>query len=474
MISFKMMLMWLAAGLAAALPGCTAGPLDGPATTFAIHDLEDLTARELELLQRAESGDVRHQEETPLQLPDVPSADDYVALALERHPGIAAAEERVLRLQERIAQVTSLDDPMLSVAPFGAMAETAAGSVAVMTTLSQRLPYPGKLEVRGRIVAQDVAMAKQEVERVRLEVVGDTRRAYWSLYFAARAIDVTARHGELLEQVREVVSAKLRAGAATQESVLRVSVELSVLENELIALRQKRATAQAMLNRLLDQAPDTALPDPQQVDLSKLDLELSRLLAAAELSNPELQAMRERITQFREQREQARLNRLPDLTVGVTYNLVNDHGLSMAANGDDQWWFTFGANLPIWNRRLEAAEREATRGLIETAAMLANEQNRIAYRVQDALTQVDAHQRQAALLRDVIVPEAERTVEASLNGYRGGAVGFLNLIENWRKLLSLRLMYESSVVSLERSKADLEQVVGSSVSRASRAVEVQP
>lgn len=462
------------AGLAWMLWACSSGPLDGPLTTFAIHDLEQVTAPELEVLKRAQPGASPERQAVEATLPEAPTADDYVQAALSRNLAIVAAEQRVLRTRERIAQATSLDDPMISIAPFGDMAETAAGSVAVMTSLSQRLPYPGKLDVRGRIVAQDVAIAEQELERVRLGVIADTRRAYWNLYYSARAIEVTERNRNLLNRVREVVSAKLRTGATSQESALRISVELNNLANELITLQQNRITAAAMLNALIDQPVETPLPDPQPVQLSHVDMNLERLLAAAESSSPEIQLVREQIGRFREQRKQARLNRFPDLTVGVTYNFVNDNGLSMAANGQDQWWFSFGANLPIWTGRLDAAQREATRGLVETAAMLGSERNRIAFKVQDALTRVQTQQRQAVLLRDVIVPEAEHTVEASLSGYRAGAVGFLNLIDNWRKLLNFQLMYESSLASLERSVAELEQVVGRDVQREATGAEVKP
>lgn len=462
------------AALTGALTACTSGPLDGPLSGVAIHDLDRVSASELEAMKRAERGEAPQRDTSEISLPEHPTAEDYANLALERNPSILAAQQRVLRLHERIAQVTSLDDPMIAMAPFGDMAETAAGQVGMMTSLSQRLPFPGKLAVRGRIAEQEVAIAQQDLERVRLGVLADTRRAYWNLYYSARAIEVTERNRNLLGQVRDVVAAKIRTGATTQESALRVSVELNNLENELITLRQNRVTAAAMLNSLIDRQVETPVPDPEPVQLSKLDLQLDSLLAVAEQSSPEIQSVRERISQFREQREQARLNRYPDITVGVTYNLVQDHGLSMAANGQDQWWFSFGANLPIWKGRLDAAEREATRGLVETAATLGNERNRIAFRVLDALTRVETQQRQAVLLRDVIVPEAEKTVEASLSGYRAGAVGFLNLIDNWRKLLNFQLMYESSLASLERGVAELEQVVGHDVPRSATGAEVKP
>lgn len=445
------------------LSSCASSPFVGSLADFADRDFGGLSDPERSLLNRAEQGPqpVRRPDEAP------PSGDAeaYVLLALERNPSIRASQQRVLRLQERVPQATSLDDPVLQITPIGEMAETAAGQVGVMTSLSQRLPYPGKLDARGRIAEQDVAIAESELERVRLSVIADTRRSYWSLYYAVRAIEVTQKSSDLLSQLREVAQAKYRAGTTTQQAVLRASVELNNLNNEIITLEQRRTTAAGMLNMLIDRPVNAPLEDPVPVSLTTFESQLEGLLADAGMKNPSIQAIRERIGRYHEQRDLARLNRGPDFTVSVSYNIVQSEGLSPVANGDDQWWLGFGFSLPIWQDKLDSAEREAMRGILETAGMLANEQNLVAFRVQDAFVKVDTQQRQAKLLSKVIIPEARQTVEASLSGYRAGEVDFLTLVDNWRKLLDFELMYQSNLTELERGIAELQEAVGHDLER---------
>ena len=65
--------------------------------------------------------------------PDIPpeaGPEDFVRIALERNPGVRAAEQSVHRLSDRIPQAERLEDPTLFVAPVGEMAETAADIVA--------------------------------------------------------------------------------------------------------------------------------------------------------------------------------------------------------------------------------------------------------------------------------------------------------------------------------------------------------
>ncbi len=399
------------------------------------------------------------------ELPSDAGPEDFVRLALEHNPGIRAARQSVHRLSDRIPQAERLEDPMLFVAPVGEMGETAAGQVGLMTGVSQKLPLPAKVQTRGRVAAQAVAEAVQELQRVRLEVVADTRSAWWQLYYTTRAIEVTEDNRALLRQLRDVAEAKYRAGTADQQDVLRASVEMSSLDTDLLAIRQRQTAARAMLNLLINRPVTTAVPDPPPRSLDTVSLELNELLEQARQINPAIRRVQERIEGSRRRLQLARLDRWPDLTVSVNYNAVESDGLSSVANGRDQWWVGFGVNLPIWAKSLDAAEHEAMREILQGIAALDDTQNRVAFRVQDAMAKVDSQQRQVVLFGDVIIPQARQAVEASLSSYRTGSAGFLTLVDNWRMLLDFELMYHRSLAQLEESFAQLQAAVGHDLQR---------
>jgi outer membrane protein TolC len=401
------------------------------------------------------------------QPPPLDSADAYVQLALEHNPSIRAAVRRVERMGYVVPQSTSLDDPMFNVAPIGEMAQTASGEVGLMTSLSQRFPFPGKLDSRGRIAQQDVAIALADLHQRRLEVINDTRRTYWNFYFSSRALETTRRSRQLLENLRQIAQTEYATGARPQQDVLRANVELGVLDNELVTLTQQQDTARAMLNQLMDRPIDSPLDPPPPADLLTVELQLDHLLADAAQHNPAIIKAQHRIEQFQERKRLATLGRYPDFTLSATYNAVEDEGLSMAANGDDQWWLGAGFNLPIWFQKYEAAEREALRGILESVSELTAERNRIAFRVRDALLTVDAQQRIASLFRDTIIPQATQAVDVSQSGYRAGTLDFLTLVDNWRKLLNYELMYHRALANLEQAFADLERAVGRNLARRS-------
>ncbi len=388
------------------------------------------------------------------------TADDFVALALGRNPAIRAAGARVGRLAERGPQARSLEDPMLTVAPIGEMAETATGQVGIMSSLSQRLPLPARLDARGRIAELEAAQAEAELEQVRLQVAGDTRRAYWTYVFASRAIGTTERSRSLLLQLRDVADAQFRTGERGQQDVLRAAAELGNLDTELRVLAQRRDTAAAMLRQLIAVPVSQPLPDPVPIDEPEITVERDQLLAKAMRANPALRQVSERLTQFQQQQRLANLNRWPDLTVSISYNLVEDEGISAVANGRDQWWIGFGVNLPIWAGKYDAAEREAIFGRLEAASELAAERNRVSFRVEDALLRLESQREVLRLLREQVIPDARAAVEAAAATYRTGAGDFLALVDNWRQLLAYEVMEHQVVASVGQALADLQQAVG--------------
>lgn len=461
--------MWIVAMLAVgSLVGCQS-PLDDDdyrawrdvdPQTWQLSD--DGATHDRGTLRVAEQASDRQAETQP---GDLLSADDYVALALRRNPSILAAERRVQRVHTRIVQVTSLDDPMFDVMPIGEMAETAAGQVGLMAGASQRFPFPGKLETRGDIAKQDVAIARVELEQTRQRIVSETRRAYWSYYHACYALRSTREVRQTQQQLQEAAATLYKAGQGNQNDLLRASLELTTIDRSLITLQQQQASARSMLNQLLDQPLDRDLPVPAMVPARWIAADVVELQAIAAQHNPQIRAAHERIEQFRRTRKLANLGRWPDVTVRASYSAVEDDGLSMAANGKDQWWLGFGINVPLWTQKYDAAEREALIGLLESVAELTARRNRIAFDVNDAYQRAQAQRKLVDLFSSAVIPQARQAVQSLSNSYRAGGADFTAMLDASRKLLDVELMHHHAVAGLEQAIADLEFAVGQSIER---------
>lgn len=429
-------------------------------------------------LQRARVEPERSAE-TPAVNAELQTLGDFIGHALEYNPDILAAEKTAAARAQRIPQVTALPDPVLSTKTLPEPVRTAEGDNYFNLGVQQKLPIPAKLDRAGKIALEETRMAVERLEQTRLRVIGDVKRAWFRFYVADRSATITRDNQDLLRGLIEVARGQVAAGTRSQDDVLRILVELSSLEAELIKLRQQRTSAAAMLNRLLDRMPATPIPAVPDFDIRRVETKLTELLGRAAQANPELKRLAHRIERDRHAVGLAKLARWPDFTLGFEWMKMDPRGAfrppinpttgrrpvvpRLSEDGSDNWAITFGFNLPIWFDKINAGIRQARRELEASNHAYTSARDAVYFRTEDALVRVQSAQQQAELFAHTIIPQAQQAYEVSLAAYSAGTGDFLVVIDNWRKWLMFTILYHHSVGDLEGSIADLEQAVGLSL-----------
>lgn len=407
---------------------------------------------------------------------------EYIMLALESNPDIRRAEEVARSRAQKIPQVTALPDPLLSTKTLPEPVRTAEGDNFFILGISQKLPVPGKLDRAGRITLEETRIAIADWEKTRLRVIADVKRAYFQIYVLDRTIEITRDNQDLLTGLIDVVRGQVAAGTRQQEDALRAQVELSSLESELIELRQKRKAAEAMLNALLNRDPVTPVPSPTAFEVRNTELVLQSLFEKAASANPELARLQRQIERDKQAVELAKLAYWPDFNVGFEWMYMEPRDAfrpppnpqtgqrptvsRMSEDGSDNWAIMFGFNLPIWYDKIEAGIREARSQVSASMHAYVSEKNMVNFRIEDALTNVEAQQELAELFDSTIIPQARQAYEVSQAGYLAGRADFQYVIDNWRKWLVFTIQYHRAIGQLERSVADLEQAIGLSLEEA--------
>ncbi len=414
----------------------------------------------------------------PVSQPEPAALRDFIVLALECNPDIEAATETARGRAERIAQVTALPDPMLMTKTLPEPTRTAEGDNYFILGIQQKLPVPEKLDRRGRIALEEVRIALQQVRQTRLRVIADVKRAYYQLYIVGRSIRLVEDNKKLLEGLAEVAQGQVAAGRPQQDA-LRAQVELSSLDSRLLDLRQRRVTAAAMLNTLVDRHPATLIGASPDFDVRQAALDVDRLLALAAEKNPELKALENRIERDRQRVRLAKLAYWPDFTLGMEWMQMDPRAAfeppvnpatgrrpaapQLSEDGSDNWAIVFGFSLPIWFHKIDAGIREARSAVAATLRRYRATQNSVNFRITDALERVRAQRELALLFETTIIPQARQTYQISRAGYTVGRSDFQYVIDNWQKWLMFRIQYHRALGELERSVADLEQAVGLSL-----------
>ncbi len=394
-----------------------------------------------------------------LSVPTVDDLDDLVKIALEQNPEIESARRRWEAASARPSQARALPNPRVSFGywnagspfPGTSLGENPMSFVEPMVT--QRLPFPGKLGLRGEIAQAEADRAGRMYDAARLRVMSDLKRAYFDLYHVERSIETVEQSRVLLNRFVSVARSRYEVGTGLQQDVLRAQVEETLLEDRLAVLTQRAGSLAAHINQLLHRAPDTVVHTTPDVSLSVLDYLSEQLYAIAEEANPLLAARRLNIDRDASALGLARKEHLPDFDVKV--------GRMFMGSFDDMWEASISAEIPLffWQKERRGVEQAASTLQMSRHEFEASGQA-LFRQVTDLYLLVQRTDRLESLYREAVIPQASLTLESSLAAYRVGDLDFLGVLDNWSTLLDFEVEYYAQLAEHEKALAGLEELTG--------------
>ncbi len=388
------------------------------------------------------------------------AVEEYIQFALEQNPSIQAARKRIEALAYQVPVAASLQDPTVGMTLFPAPVETAAGQQDMALSVNQKLPWRGKLAARAEVAEAEVNVARADLVAVELVTIQDVKQAYYELYYIQKAIEITEAEQRLLGEIRNVADTRYRAGSTSQQDVLRADLEILNVENALIRLRQQLESGQARLASVMHIAPQTKVRAELQLAHQQAPQDLELLQRQALEARPELHSQLAALQRDRQAVELARLNYVPDFTVGATWIEVGNAGISPVTTGEDAFLVNFGFNLPVYRKRLDASVRSAEAQAVSTARKYDSLRDKTLEQVMDLFAKAQSQSDLVKLFQDDILPKAQQTLEVSSRAYNVGEVDFLQLIDNWRLLLRYEVSHQRVKATLRQTLAELERVVG--------------
>ncbi|HTM22245.1 MAG TPA: TolC family protein, partial [Kofleriaceae bacterium] len=217
---------------------------------------------------------------------------DVIAAVRARAPELAEGRARVEADLARADAAGALPDPELvgEIEHVPLRRPYAVDEAdGLMLSIRQMFPAAGSRGARAQAVRQAAVVTAWELAARERDLVQRAAQAYYEYAGATAELALHGEHIGLGQAVVEALRAAHRAGRASQQDVLAADVEAQRLHGELIAVRQRLASARALLNGLMDRpidaplGPPEALPPPAELDAAAL----GRRQAEA---RPELQA----------------------------------------------------------------------------------------------------------------------------------------------------------------------------------------
>jgi outer membrane protein, heavy metal efflux system len=401
------------------------------------------------------------QESVPPHTGAVTPLAELVAEAETNNPQIEAARQGWQAAKQVPTQVSTLPDPQftlqhLSVGsprPFAGYTNSDFAYIGLGVT--QDIPYPGKLKLRGEIAKREADVSQQQVESVRRAVLAEVKASYFQLAYLSQTLAILESDGELLTQIEQAADARYRSGMGTQQDVLQAQLQKTKLVREIAMHHLEVGKLEARLKQFVNRPQDS--PDIEPADLTETPLLQSYddLLSAARAQNPELAASEKMIDKQSLQVDLARKDFYPDFSVQYMWQRTDPTQFRA------YYMLSFGVRVPIYRSRkqkpeLAQAQSEELRARSELEAQsqqLASEL-RAQYVVAQQTTEI------LKIHREGLAPQARSSFQSGLAAYQSNKQDFQAVLTAFLDVLHLDEQYWQNLAEYETAVARLEQITG--------------
>lgn len=393
---------------------------------------------------------------TPLQ--------DLLTEAERNNPQIKAAEQGWQSAKQVPSQVSTLPDPQINVQqvnvgsprPFAGYTNSDFSYIGF--AISQGIPYPGKLRLRGEIAKRDADVTQQQYESVRLSILAGVKSAYFQLAYLSKTLGILESDGQLLQQMEKAADARYRSGLGNQQDLLQAQLEQTKLLREIAMHHLEVAKAQAQIKQLLDRPQSS--PDIETSDLpdTPLSYTFDELLSAAKAKNPQISGAQKMVEKQKLQIDLAHKDFYPDFNLQYMWQRTDPTQFRA------YYMLSVGIQVPIYRTKKQRPE------LAEAEADLSRAQSQQEYQTQQVAFQVraefDTAEKTAELLkiyRDGLLPQTRVEFQSGLAAYQNNKQDFQPLLTSFLDVLHLEEEYWQSVADREAALAHLEELTGLSL-----------
>jgi outer membrane protein, heavy metal efflux system len=401
------------------------------------------------------------QESPPSHAGSITPLSELLEEAEKNNPQIEAARQGWQAAKQVPTQVSTLPDPQFNLqhvsvgSPRPFAGYTNSDFAYLGLGVSQDIPYPGKLRLKGEIAKRDADVSQQQIESVRRAVLAEIKGTYLQLAYLSKTLTILEQDGELLKQVEQAADARYRSGLGTQQDVLHSQLQKTKLLREIAMHHLQVGKLEAQLKQLLNRSQESPDIEPDDLVETPLVQTYAELLAAAQVQNPEIAAAQKMIEKQSLQVDLARKDFYPDFNVQYMWQRTDP------AQFRAYYMLSVGIKVPIYRSRkqrpeLAQAESEKLRARSELQA----QSQQLAGDLRSQCVIVQQTSELLKIHREGLSPQARSEFQSGLAAYQSGKQDFQALLTAFLDVLHLDEDYWQNIAEYETAIARLEQLTG--------------
>lgn len=383
--------------------------------------------------------------------------------ALANNQSLKALKKRVAALEEEVHAAGTWEDPMIGLGLVNVPIDSFDLDQEPMTqkviTLSQRLPWFGKLDLKSKKAALDVAKLSLTLKAKEQALLRELADNYYELGFVSLSQEINDQLIGHLNQIVDIAATRYTAGKGLQQDVLQAQVEHSRQLEERNGLKRQRRVLEERINGLLNRSTFVPVTPPDLSELPQLPFSAASLTEKAMAGNPELAALQIEMELAAVEVDLARKAYYPDPDLRLSYG---QRDADQA--GNDRSDFVSGTivfSLPVWAKQKQGRKQEAALNRREAARLQYQDYaSQLPFRISALLNELDQIKANHGLYSEALVIQAQQWAESAMIAYQVGKIDFNAMISSRLRVLSMARQEKQYLYQYYRKAAALEEITG--------------
>jgi len=387
--------------------------------------------------------------------------NQLVKIAVDNNPQLKVQKLEWQRLIHQYKQVTSLNDPTLVYSESLSPIETRLGPQDRVLSFNQKLPYRGKLALKGEVVKKDIEMAKVKYDKASRDLTVSLKQAFFELVYLENAIKITTQNKRLLEQVNQVATADYASNVSALNDVAKAQSQYAQVAYDLTLLEELRSTEKTRINTILNRAPEFSFEINSQTRMpAAFKHEVASLYQWAE-SNEEITLADIAIQKSQVQSKLSDYASKPNFILGARYSQIGARDVpNLRDNGKDAFSINFGMSIPLNRGKNDAIKEQAKLQHLKQVENKKTIQNQLRNAVKSTYFKLNNAYRQTVLYKDNLIPQANRAAQIAQLQYRENKGSIASYLETQSAWLNFQLAYQRAVADYWSNLTQMEKLTG--------------
>jgi outer membrane protein, heavy metal efflux system len=383
---------------------------------------------------------------------------DIIGLAIERNPVVAGARAVIDQSTGQRTAAGAYPNPTIHgdsgkgyVKDAGSLTNDVPNSATeYMAGFSQPIEWPAKRAARQSAAEAGMAGASVGLIETRLNLTTDVKVAFYDLLLAQRDLELAKNNLSNVDDVRRIVSVRVRLGEGPQFELIKAEVEVLKAKQAVTRAENTVRVSRVILDTLTGGALGARYEITGEFLVYPAGLDLNRLTARSMEQHPSIQRLARSIEQADRTIEFERQNRVPNVSLNTSY--TREYGRE---------GFDVGLSVPtpIWYQRQGeiagslGAKRKEEADLLRMRNELLRQTNQYFQDVQTTAKLIE-------VLEKGLLRQAEEALRIAKLSFQQGAASLLEVLDAQRVQRQILFDYAQARYELSVALARLERAVG--------------